>query len=248
MRGFIVAVLMSVPVPAFAQSSLGITGASFSLGAFEDQAGVSQVEGAASVDVAITEYHGFQGDLRFSDTMSGGVGSIGGHLFMTPREGQKYGLFAQLSDVDGRALTWGVIGAEGIVSLGDTTTLEIQGGLGAADDGLDFIHASVATAFEVNSAFEIELALDVADYDEAVFRATSYDVGLTARYSPEGAPWGLYASVNHSGFAGRDGQPDATSIGFGITVNFGNAGGVDARSRHFRTVDPVVPLLRRGLW
>ena len=206
------------------------------------------MEGAASVDVAITEYHGFQGDLRFSDTLGGGIGTIGGHLYMAPREDRKYGLYALMSDVDGRALTWGVIGAEGIVSFTDTTTLEFQGGLGAADDGLDFIHASVAAAFEITPALELELAVDVADFDEAAFRATSYDLGLTARYSPEGAPWGLYASVNHAGFTGRDGQPEETSIGLGVTIHFGNVGGVNSRSRHFRSVDPVVPLLRRGLW
>ena len=167
MRGFVVAVFMSIPLPAFAQSSLGITGASFSLGASEDELGMSRVEGAASVDVAITEYHGFQGDLRFSDTVSGGVGTVGGHLYMSPREGQKYGLYALLSDVDGRALTWGVFGAEGIIALNETTTLEFQGGLGAADDGLDFINASAAAAFEVTPALELELALDVADFDES---------------------------------------------------------------------------------
>ena len=249
MRALVVAVLMSISGPALAQSSLGITGAALSLGMTEDEAGQSRVEGMATVDVAITEVHGFQGDLRFADTAGGGIGSLGAHLYMAPREGQKYGLFATLSDIDGRAMSWGTIGAEGMLSLSDTTVLEIRGGLGAADDnGLDFIFGALTLAHALAPGLELAAALDVTDFDETALRATSYEASLRAHYSPEGAPWGVYASVSQSGLAGRDGEGGETRLGLGVTLTLGTVNGSNPQSRHFRSVDPVAPLLRRGLW
>ncbi|NNE79489.1 MAG: hypothetical protein HKN18_04370 [Silicimonas sp.] len=249
MRALIVAVLLSFTGPALAQSSLGITGAALSIGMTEDEAAQSRVDGTATVDVAITDVHGFQGDLRFADTVSGGIGSVGAHVYMAPRPGQKYGLFAHLSDIDGRAMTWGAFGAEGLVSLSPATVLEIQGGVGAADEsGLDFIFGSIALAHDLSPGLEISAALDLADFDEPALRATSYEAGLRASYSPEGAPWGVYASVTQTGLTGRDGASSETRIGLGVTLSLGTAGGTDPHTRHFRSIDPVAPILRRGLW
>ena len=249
MKTVLVAILACLAAPVAAQSSLGIKGAQFSVGVSEDEAGASQVEGAAVVDVAITDAHGFQGDLSFADTVAGGIGGVAAHLYMAPREGQKYGLFAQLNDIDGRALTWVSVGAEGMLSLNDTTTVQAQAGIGAAtDNGLDYIFGGASVTHALTQSFEIEAAIDVADFDEPALRATSYEAGITARYSPEGAPWGLYASVSHAGLSGRDGEAGATRIGFGLSLTLGNTGGTNPRTRPFRSVDPVAPLLRRDLW
>ena len=99
MKSVLVAIFACFAVPVAAQSSLGISGAQVSLGVVEDESGHSRTEFGALVDVAITGVHGFQGDLRFDDTQAGGVGTLAAHLYMTPREGQKYGLFATLADV-----------------------------------------------------------------------------------------------------------------------------------------------------
>ena len=235
--------------PVWAQSSLGITGATLSLGAAEDEAGARQSLVASSVDVRITEVHGLQGDLTFSDTASGTIGQLARHLYMAPQPGQKYGLFLSLSDVDGRSLSWMNLGTEGMISVAENTTLEGRIGLGATDgNSRDYVFAGVSLAHAFSPAFEIEAALDVAEFDEAAFRATSVETTLTARYSPEGAPWGAYASITQSDLTGRDGAPGATRIGFGVTFSFGALGGTDPHTRPFRQADPVAQLVRRGFW
>ena len=78
MRTLMLVLLTSVSGPALAQGSLGITGATFSLGATEDEGGTYQLEGAAAVvDVAVTSVHGFQGDLSFGANQRGGEGAGG---------------------------------------------------------------------------------------------------------------------------------------------------------------------------
>lgn len=249
MKSVLVAIFACFAVPVAAQSSLGISGAQLTFGVAEDESGHSRTGGSALVDVAITDVHGFQGDLRFADTEAGGVGTLAAHLYMTPREGQKYGLFAQLSDVDGRSMTYGAIGAEGMLEFGPATVLEGRAGIGAANhNGLDFVFGSIGVAHAYSSAFEISATLDLAEFDEPSLRAISYDAGLRAAYSPEGAPWGLYASITHSGLSGRDSRSGETRIGFGVTLSLGNSGGTDPATRPFRSSDPVAPLLRRNLW
>ena len=249
MKSVLVAIFACIAMPVMAQSSLGISGVQLSTGVVEDEGGTTRVEGRAVVDVAITDVHRFQSDLSFADTEAGGVGTIGAHIYMAPRQGQKYGLFAQLSDVDGRSLTYGSIGAEGMIALNTSTSLEASAGIGAATGGgLDYFFGSVGLVHAYSSAFEVSASLDLAEFDETSLRAISYDAGFKAAYSPEGAPWGIYASVNHSGLTGRDGEAGQTRIGLGLTLSLGNSGGTDPNTRPFRSVDPVAPLLRRNLW
>lgn len=246
MRTLLCVILTSFSVPAFAQNSLGISGVELSWGVIEDETGDYRGDGRAVVDVAITEYHGFQGDLAFSDTATGGIGTVATHLYMTPKDGQKYGLFAALSDVDGRSMIYGSLGAEGMLSLGESTTLEGRAGMGWADaDGLDYIFGGVALAQQISPSINIQLSLDVADFEEANINATAYDIGLKATYSPQESPWGAYVDVTRSGLTGHE---DATRIGIGLTVALGTSGGTNPHTRPFRTPDPVSPLVRRGLW
>ncbi len=249
MRTLLFVLLVSFSFPAFAQSSLGITGATLYLGAIQDEAGDAQATAAFQLDVAITEFHGFQGDLAVSDTTSGLIGTSAAHLYMTPVSGQKYGLFAALSDVDGRAMIYGSVGAEGMLSWGDDTLVEGRAGMGWADvDGLDYIFAGASVAHSVSPALDFELALDLAEFDEATFSATSVDFGLTATFNPEGSPWGAYVSATHSSLVGRDDAAGAMRLGLGIQIALGTSGGTNPHTRPFRTVDPVAPLIRRGLW
>jgi len=249
MKTVLVAIFASfVAMPVLAQSSLGISGAEFALGVTEDEAGTAQFNGAAAVNVAITEAHGFQGDLRYDDTLAGGVGTIGGHLYMTPKQGQKYGFFGSISDVDDRALQYVSLGAEAQLAVNFDTTVEVQAGIGAATEGdLDYVFGSLAVAHALSSAFELEAAFDVAEFDEVSLSTVSYEVGVTATYSPEGAPWGVFASVTHSDLTGGE-FSGATRVGLGLSWTFGNSGGTDPSTRLFRSVDPVAPLLRRDLW
>ena len=246
MRTLLFVVLTSFSVPAFAQSSLGISGVELSGGVVEDEAGDYRGEGRAVVDVAVTQFHGFQGDLAFSDAAEGWIGTVAAHAYMTPKEGQKYGLFAALSDVDGRAMLYGSLGAEGMLSLGENTTIEGRAGMGWADsDGLDYIFGGLAIAHQVTPAVELELSFDVADFDEVALNATAYDTALKATYSPDGSPWGAYASVTQSSLTGFE---DATRVGLGLTITLGTSGGTNPHTRPFRTPNPLAQLVRRGLW
>ncbi|MEM7718997.1 MAG: hypothetical protein AAF222_07320 [Pseudomonadota bacterium] len=246
MRTLLFVILASFSFPAFAQSSLGISGLELSLGVVEDEAGDRRGDGRAAVNVAITEFHGFQGDLAFADAADGWIGTAAAHLFMTPVDGQKYGLFAALSDVDGRSMLYGSIGVEGIVSVGQNTSIEGRAGMGWADvEGLDYIFASAALAHDFTPAVTLEASLEIADFEEASFDASAYDFGLKATYSPEGSPLGAHISVTQSSLSGHD---DATRVGLGLTITLGTSGGTDPHTRLFRTPDPVAPLVRRGLW
>lgn len=232
-----------------AQSSLGITGATLDLGSTEDEAGVRRSHATASVDVQVTGVHGLQGDLSFADTLSGTIGTASAHLYMAPFPDHKYGLFFSLSDLDGRALAWASAGVEAMADLGDSSLIEGRLGLGAADDGtLDYVFGGLSFVHAITPELEGMVSLDLADFDEARFRATSVEAGLAARYSPKGAPWGAFATLTRSDLSGRDGTRAETRLGVGISVTFGAAGGVSVKTRPFRHADPVMPILRRGLW
>ena len=235
--------------PAMAQSSLGITGATLEVISTEDEAGQLRNSFATSVDVRITEYHGLQGDLRFDKTLGGTIGHLGGHLYLAPQPGQKNGLFLSHSDVDGRSMAWVNTGAEAMFSLGENTKVEGRLGLGRADSGsLDYICGGVSRAHALSPPFEVETALDFAEFDEALFRATSVDATLTARYSPQALPRGVYASVTQSELLGRDVGASDTRFGFGVTFNFGQSGGVDPATQMFRGQDSIIGLVGRGIW
>ena len=206
MRYGLIAFALIIGTPAMAGSGLGIEGAALSFGALQDETGDMQVRFSTSVDVAITAAHGLQGDLSFQDTSGGTIGRLAGHLYMDPVPGQKYGLFLALSDLDGRSLTWGDFGVEGQFALSDVTVIEGRAGLGRADSGsLDYIFGGLSLAHAISPDITLEASLDLAEFDEADFRATAVDAGLRVAYTPEDSHWGLYAEVVHSDLTGRDG-------------------------------------------
>lgn len=246
MRALLAAVLMCFSFPVVAQETLGLSGAQLSLAAVEDEDGTYRGDARAALDVAVTQFHGFQGDLAFSDSATGGIGTLAAHLYMTPKPGQKYGLFAALGDVDDRAMLYGSLGAEAMLSIGERTLAEGRAGIGWADShGLDYIFAGAALVHQLTPSVELELSLNLADFDEPTLSATSHDIGLKATYRPERSPWGAYVSVTQSGLAGHD---DALRVGIGLDLTLGTAGGTDPHTRLFRTPDPVASLVRRGLW
>lgn len=169
---------------------------------------------------------------------------------MTHRNGQKHGVFASLSDADGRMMTWGTLGIEGMLPFFYTTTLEGRAGLGVSDvHSLDYIFGDVSITYAAFSDIEIETVLTLTNFDQAAFRALSYDASIIARYSHDGARLGgAFAQVAQNGLRGRDGAPGETRFGLGLTLSLGQSVGVVPEARPFRRVDPVAPLVRRGLW
>ncbi len=248
MRQQLAALVILAATPAMAGSDLGIGGGTLSLGALEDESGEPRFRIRASVGVAVTHAHGLQGDLAFEDTGHGTIGRLTGHAYMDPVDGQKYGVFLALSDLDGRSLSWGEFGVEGQYSLSDTVLIEGRTGLGRTDkDSLDYIFGGLSLAYPYSPDVMLEASLDIADFDETGFRATAIDTTLRASYGPEGRAWGVYAELVHSDLTGRDGADGEVRLGLGLTMRLGNAGGVATGGRAFRDHDPVAPLIRRGL-
>lgn len=235
-------------MPAFAQSGLGISSASVGSGFAEDESGTQRFAFASSLDVMVTPYHGLQGDLAFTDTQAGTVGSLVGHGYLTTNFDRKYGLFASLSDLDGRSLSWVTVGAEAMYDLNPATTIEGRLGLGVADSqSMDFIFGGASAYFDFGSELQLEISLNVADFDESYFRATSVETEVVARYAPKRSFCTLFAGLRSSKHFGRDGSDANIGTVFGATIELGNRAGVRPMARSFRDYDPMLQLVRRGL-
>lgn len=249
---------------AVAEMPLGIQGAEFRLGAVQQDDGAAQGSlgpvkfpgngpditlGFAAVTVAITPYHGFQGDAVIEHGPDGAIGRIGGHLFMSPRDSQKFGLFGMLADVDGEDVTYAAAGVEGIIQLGPDLSLEARGGIGAANQqGLDFLFAGVRLSQDVmDGAATIYAGYDIAEFDEPAFSALGHEfsVGADVQLSNN---TGAFVEVVSSRLTGASAAPAETIVRAGITVRLGRIGGSQPRLRKFNTADPVAQLVRRGFF
>lgn len=242
------AVAALAAAPALAQSSLGLTGVDLRLG-LSDTSG-SPAFAEASVDVAITGYHGLQSDFWVSDTASGTIAGVAGHLYMTPRPGQKYGLFAFVGDADGRSATYGGGGIEAMFDLGRSTTVEARAGLGLTHrTGFDFIFGSAALHHEITPDLTLTAGLALADFDEAAFSARTAEATFGVHWSPSNRPWGLFAEIGRDAFSGPSAVPGETTLRAGFTMKFGGGRGTGgAHDRPFSRPDPLRPLTRRGLF
>ncbi len=244
---FLTGLFAVLSAPARAQSSLGVTGISARAMAEDSEGGLSF--GDLTVDVAITEHHGFQGDLALVSTETGTEGRMAARLYMMPVAGHKYGLFAFAGDFDGRSAAYGGFGAEGILAMGERTALELRAGLGLANGtGLDFLFAEGALHRDLGRDLELGLSLSVADIDELDLQALSHAVGLSLAYRPDGQPWGAFAEVSRHGLSGRDGAPDETTFRTGLTLDLGTRRTGGPETRPYATPDPLRPVIRRGLF
>ena len=227
---------------AQAQSSLGITAVDFTLGQSDhDNEGSF---GALLVDVAVTPYHGLQGDVVYEDLSSGGIGRLGAHLYMTPAAGQKYGLFAFVSDRDDASMTYGAIGAEGLFALSDTASVEINAGLGVANtDGLDYLFGSAAYHTDITPEFGLSAGAGFASFEEPGLNTDVFSPRIEARYSPDEQPFGVFARLSQDIFTDGLLSSSPTILSAGVSISFG---GSSSRNR-FTTTDPLAPLFRANL-
>lgn len=239
--------LALVAPAAMAQTSLGFTGLDLRIGlnGLEDSGG----EASGRIDFAITEYHGAQFDLSLEDTASGVVGTVGAHFYMTPADGQKYGVFATFGDIDNRAASYGTIGGEALFALSDQTALELRAGAGLmTNSDLDFIFAEADLYHDIAPGVTLSGGVTVADFHEAHMNATGYEARIGIEYSPVDEPWGMYAQIAHDDLAGHPGSSPETTIRAGIMFEFGNTRRGGPETRPFRRTDPIRPLINRGLW
>lgn len=245
----IAALAACVSSAASAQSSLGVTGIEVDLGGFTSQGGGTSFQGDVTLDVAITEYHGLQGDLAWVETGNGAVGRIAAHAYMTPRSGQKYGLFAMMGDVNGRSVTYGAIGIEGLFELSENAGLGGFTGLAlGSEDGLDAIFAGLDASYYASNSIRLDAGLQVTEYDEAGFQAIGTEASLSLRYAPEGQPFALTAGLVHDMLTGPDGAPSETRAEVSLSWRFGTINSSLPTTKPLRTGDPVMPLIRRGLY
>lgn len=241
-----VSFLLSFALPVVAGPGLGMTGAELRLTADDD----GRLEaGALVTDTAVTEYHGLQLDFALGDTGGGTKGTAALHAYMTPAEGQKYGLFASVTDFDGRSATYGALGAEGRFALSPETALELRGGLGVTHrTGFDFLFASADLSRDLTPSLTASAGLTLAEYDEAGFSAIGHEARLGLRYAPKGSRFGAFAELARDGLSGDSGAPAETVLRVGVTLSLGRTqtGGIETRP--FRPVDPLRNLVRRGLF
>ena len=235
--------------PVLAGGTPGVTETTLSFASTEDELGSFRGHFLSSVDVRITDIHGVQGDLRFSDSGYGLIGQLIAHVYMAPSPSQKIGAFFELSDVDGHSMAWGSAGVEGIVEFGDASFLEAHIGLGAADENsLDYVFGGLALSTQLSPSVEITADVRISDIDEIAFRATALETSLVARYRSPDSNIGAFASLTKSELKGRDAASGFLRLGFGLTFDFNGSSHDRAEYRQFGQRDAIGQIVRRGLW
>ncbi|MEM9343798.1 MAG: hypothetical protein AAGA87_12200 [Pseudomonadota bacterium] len=233
---------------ALAQTDLGFTGVDLRFG-LSNSAGGSGREASGRIDFAVTEYHGLQFDLSLEDTPSGVVGTAGAHFYMTPAQGQKYGLFATFGDANDRSASYGTIGGEALFSLSDRTAIELRAGAGLmTSSDLDFVFAEADLHYDIAPGMTLSGGLTVSDFHEATMNATGYEARIGLEYQPNDEPWGFYAQVARDDLSGLPGASPETTFRAGIMIELGNTRRGGTETRLFRRTDPLRPMINRGLF
>jgi len=230
--------------PVAAESNLGIIGAELRLG-YSDHA----LEGGyvgGTVDVAITDHHGAQFDLQYEERSTGGIGRLGTVLYMTPREGQKYGLSLMVADKNDASSTYGQLGAVGMFQIGEDFNVEARAGAGiSADNDLDWITVGTGIHWQASDSTRLYGQYDIAEFDEADFSAIAHEVTFGVQTRVKNSPASLFAEVSHDWLSGSNSADGDTTLRAGVSISLGRTGN---NQPTFRVADPMRQILRRGLY
>lgn len=230
--------------PAHADPGLGIIGGTLRLG-FSDQ----ELEGGfvgATVDVAITENHGLQLDVQYEERANGGIGRLGTVLYMTPRDGQKYGLTLMVADKNDASATYGQIGAAGMIAVGNDINVELRAAVGlSADNDMDWITAGSGLHWQVNEGTRLYAQYDVTGFDEQNFGATAHEATIGVQTRLGNSMTSLFAEASQDWLNGRNAADSSTTLRVGISMSLGRTGN---NQPAFRVSDPLRQILRRGLF
>lgn len=237
--------------PALAQSSLGFRTGDVSIATISHSAkdgSVSSEVVRVRGDFAITGYHGAQFDLDYANAGSASIGTLAAHLYMTPRKGQKYGLFASIGDYDSISSTVAQLGAEGMFAVGDAYLLETRAGIGVRDPkSMDYIFAGLGLSRPAGRAGRLTLAVDVADLEETGFATSIVDGRITYEHFLQGTPASLSVTLGAVTLDGSGAGRGGAYVGLGLRIRLGR-GGTDPATRLFDRTAPITMLHRIGVF
>ncbi|MAY31187.1 MAG: hypothetical protein MRY67_12350 [Rhodovulum sp.] len=233
--------LTTLAPAAHAQSSLGLTFAT--LGVSTDD--TSDKTAQAQADVAITPYHGLQGDLGLSQFADTEIGYIAGHLYLAPEPGQKYGFFAAYRDINDTASTLLDLGIEGTIDLTPDLALTAHAGVGQVKDrNLDYVFAGAGLGWRASENLWLTADLSGVDIDQVGLQSTAATLRVAGQYDIPNSAISLTMGAAHSRFSGDlSGSEDRFFVG--LTVTLGQSA-TSARTRPLNAPDPLAPYWRTG--
>ncbi len=242
---FVAALLIhALSLPALADSGLGIIGGELRLG-FSNQ----ELEGGyvgGTVDVAITDHHGAQFDLQYEERSNGGIGRLGTVLYMTPRDGQKYGVTLMVADKNDASSTYGQVGAVAMFEVARDVNVELRAGIGmSADNDMDWITAGGGVYWQPTEGTRLYAHYDITEIDEETFGTIAHEATFGVQTRIGDTPAALFAEASRDWLDGRTSADAESTIRVGVSISLGRTGN-DQPS--FRVSDPMRQILRRGLF
>lgn len=231
-------------LPAHADSGLGIIGGALRLGVSDQELEGGYVAG--TVDVAITQNHGLQLDLQYEERTNGGIGRFGSALYMTPRDGQKYGLTLMVADKNNASATYGQIGAAGMFTVAKDFNFELRAAAGlSADNNLDWITAGAGLHWQATDATRFYAQYDITEFDEQNFGAVAHEATFGLQTRLGNTPASLFAEASRDWLNGRNRADASTTLRAGVSIALGHTGN---NQPAFHISDPMRQLVRRGLF
>lgn len=242
----IAALWLTEATPLSAQSSLGLNFAEATLGGSAGADAAARLSGDYRLAPAI----GLQFGLAAADRPGGWIGQVEGHLYLQPRDDRKYGFFLTLADIDGRDATLATGGAEALWAPQPGIVLGAAAGAGIGTGGMDFIFARGSASRAIGDDVTIFAEIGLAAFDESTFSATGIQGTTGMRYAIPDTGFELSLALAGDRLAGRDSSPAETWVELGLIWQFGADRGArkGLNSRAFNSVQPVDPLIRRGLF
>ncbi|MGB0497755.1 MAG: hypothetical protein ACPGID_05405 [Rubricella sp.] len=194
----------------------------------------------------ITEHHGFQIDVAYSDFPNYDLGHIGAHAYLMPHDRARYGLFGSFADFDDNGRTILSVGGEAMFTVGEDAVVEMQLGIGNSEpDSLDFIFAEAQYQRDLSETLALRARISVTDIDETYLSATSYDLSLGLDYAvAENLVFRLGGGV--MGLEGDCSEEATPYLALGFSYRFGHAAPDHVTDRLFGRIDALETFLRFG--
>lgn len=230
-----------LPLSATADSGIGFQGTEATLG-YISYGDTSVATADGLLDYAITRNHGLQLDLGTTSFEDHWQGTVSSHLYMSPTDSAKYGLFAAYTDINDDDAHIAMTGIEGLWRLSDGTGLDMRAGLGLLNpDNRDFIFASGHISQTVGPNTDLIAGLAAYDMEETGFASRDITVNVGAIRHFETAPIDLNVDLYHSFVDDTGNHDDETGLHLAMTWRPGT-NAFDMRRTAWTSFEPVRPL------